>query len=258
MKGRVNTDQAPQAGECGPPGPQGEPGPQGDRGDDGDIGPRGDPGPKGDKGDTGNAGAKGDTGNVGPKGDTGNVGPKGDIGNTGPPGPAGSSATFKTILDSSGSHAAGRAAGTYGFGQGHPLALTGTPGTLYPLNTIFISAADYPTTDGKATTLRIRAQLFGNDVAPLAANQTFKIGLHPISRPAVSGAAGACIYTIGAPVANSQVTFTAPPVDAIMQGASAEFSLPADGHYVIGMVSSSVMIASSHVHISASLQMRNV
>jgi hypothetical protein len=38
---------------------------------------------------------------------------------------------------------------------------------------------------------------------------------------------------------------------------SADFALPADGHYVIGVVTTATVAASSHVHMSASLQLRN-
>jgi hypothetical protein len=162
-------------------------------------------------------------------------------------------ASYRTLLDSSGSHTAARVAGTYGFGHGDPLAITGT-GTLYPLNTIYIDSADYPTVNGLAAKLRIRCQLFVNDVAPTG---NFTIGLHPITRPATSGGAGLCIYTIGTAVTGSTFTITAPAVDSMNIGVGSDFALPANGHYVLGVVTTAAVAASSHLHLSASLQLRN-
>jgi hypothetical protein len=162
--------------------------------------------------------------------------------------------SYRSLLDCSGSHTAAKVAGTYGMGQGDALAVSGT-GTLYPLNTIYIAAADYPTVDGKTAKLRIRAQLHCNDVAPFTG--TFVIGLHPITRPATSGGAGLVIYTIGAAVSGSTLTFTNPAADSSNVAAGSDFALPADGHYVLAVVTNQTMAASAHVHVSALLQMRN-
>lgn len=161
---------------------------------------------------------------------------------------------YRTILDSSGSHTAARIAGTYGLAQGQPLAISGT-GTLYPINTIYIAAADYPTINGIATKLRIRAQCYTNDVAPTG---TYTFGLYPITRPATSGAAALCIFTLGTVVSGSNgAVFSTPAADSLLQAAGADFALPADGHYVIGMVQTGTVAASAHIHFSASLQIRN-
>jgi hypothetical protein len=162
-------------------------------------------------------------------------------------------ASYRTLLQSSGSHTAARAAGTYGMGQGDPLAVTGI-GILYPLNTIYIAAADYPTLDGVAAKLRVRARLYTNDVAPTG---NYTVGLHPITRPATSGGAGLCTYTIGAAVAGSTTTFTAPAADGLLNAVGFDLALPADGHYVLGVVTTATVATSAHVHISASLQLRN-
>lgn len=159
---------------------------------------------------------------------------------------------YRTLLDVSGSHTAARAAGTYGFGHGDPLAVSGT-GILYPLNSIYIAAADYPAIGGLAAKLRIRSQLYTNDVAPFTG--TFVIGLHPITRPGTSGGAGLCIYTIGSAVAGSTLTFTNPAADGLLNGVGSDFALPADGHYIIGCVTNAAMATSSHAHLSATLQL---
>ena len=161
---------------------------------------------------------------------------------------------YRTILDSTGSHIAGKGAGTYGVPQGNILAISGT-GTLFALNTIYIAAADYPAIDGKNAKLRVRCVLACNDVKPFTG--TFVIGLHPVTRPATSGGTGVCIYTIGAAVAGSTVTSTDPPADSLNNLAGADFALPADGFYVLGVVTNGTMATNSHCHISASLQIRN-
>jgi hypothetical protein len=146
-------------------------------------------------------------------------------------------------------------AGTYAIPAADPLAVSGT-GTLYAIPSIYIAAADYPISGGaKAPKLRVRAQLYVNDVALFTG--TFKVGLYPITRPATSGGAGLNIYTLGTVVAGSQVTFTNPAADSANAGASADFALPADGHYVLGVATSATVATSSHAHVSAQIQMHN-
>lgn len=162
-------------------------------------------------------------------------------------------ASYRSLLDVTGSHTAARVAGTYGFAQGQPLAITGT-GTLYALNVIYIASADYPTVNGLAPKLRLRAQIYVNDVAPTG---NFTIGLHPVTTPATSGGAGLRIYTIGTAVTGSTATVATPAADSMNILAGADFALPTDGHYVIGVVTTATVATSSHLHLSAILQMRN-
>jgi hypothetical protein len=162
-------------------------------------------------------------------------------------------ASYRTIMDSTGSHIAAKVAGTYGMAQGNPLAITGT-GTLYALNSIYIAAADFPTVNGLPPKLRVRAVIACNDVAP---GGNFTIGLHPITRPATSGGAGLCIYTIGAAVSGSGVLKATPAADSLNSLVGADFALPADGFYVLAVVTTATVATSAHVHISAALQLRN-
>ena len=162
-------------------------------------------------------------------------------------------ATYRTILQAASSFTAGQTANTYAMANGNPLAVTGT-GTLFPLAVIHIVSTDYPTV-GATTKLRIRAQLFTNDVAPTG---NFTFGLHPITRPATSGGAGVAIYTIGAAVSGSNgAVFTAPAADGLNTAVGSDFALPADGPYVIGVVTTATVAASAHIHMNAQLQMRN-
>ncbi len=160
---------------------------------------------------------------------------------------------YRSLLDCSGSHIAARVAGTYGMGQGQPIAISGT-GTLYPLNTIYIAAADYPSVGTLAAKLRIRAALYVNDVAPTG---NFTFALYPVTRPATSGGAGLVIFTLGSAVTGSAATIiTAPAADSSNVVVGSDFALPADGHYVIGVLTTATVAASSHLHMSALLQMR--
>ena len=165
----------------------------------------------------------------------------------------GPNSTYRTILNSTGSHIAARVAGTYGLGQGQPAAISGT-GTLYALNVIYIDSADYPTVDGLTTKLRVRANLAANDVAPTG---DYTFGLHPVTRPGTSGGAGLAIYTIGAAVAGSTAVVSAPAADSHTNAVSADFALPANGFYVLGFVSTATVAASAHLHVAMALQQRN-
>jgi hypothetical protein len=162
--------------------------------------------------------------------------------------------SYRTILDCTGSHTAAKVAGTYAMGQGDPLAVSGT-GTLYPINIISIKAADYPTVNGLAPKLRIRGQIAVNDVAPTG---NFTFGLYPVTRPATSGGAALCIYTLGTVVTGSNgATVSAPAADSHSDLVGSDFALPADGLYCIGVVTTATVATSSHLHLSATLQLRN-
>lgn len=162
------------------------------------------------------------------------------------------SAAYRTLLDSSGSHIAAKVAGTYGLGQGDPLAVSGT-GTLYPLNVIYIDAADYPAIGALAAKLRVRCIIEANDVAPTG---NFTIGLHAVTRPGTSGGAGLVIYTMAAAIAGSTATQNTPAADSQNIITGADFAVPATGFYVLGVVTTGTIATSAHVHISAQLQMR--
>jgi ubiquinone biosynthesis protein UbiJ len=163
-------------------------------------------------------------------------------------------ASYKTILQVAGSHTVAKVAGTYALGYGDPIAVSGT-GTLYPIGVIYISNSDYPMVNGVAPKLMIRAQLYGNDAAPTG-NYTF--GLYPVTRPGTSGGSGVDIYTLGTVVTGSNgATFIAPAADAMLQNQSADFAVPANGFYVIGVVTTSTVAANAHIQMTASLQYHN-
>lgn len=161
--------------------------------------------------------------------------------------------SYRTILDCSGSHIAARVAGTYGFAQGQPVAISGT-GTLYALDIIYIDPNDYPSAGGMTAKLRIRCSLMVNDVAPTG---NYTLGLHPVTRPGTSGGAGLNIMTLGAAVSGSTVTLNTPAADSINNIVGSDFAVPAAGHYCIGVVTTATVAASSHVHMSAALQLHH-
>jgi hypothetical protein len=160
---------------------------------------------------------------------------------------------YENLLQVGASHTAGAVAGTYGLGFGNVAAVSGT-GTLYQLGILHYVAADYPTTiDGLSPKLRIRAQVNCNDVAPTG---NFTFGMYPITRPATSGGAGLCIYTIGTVVSGSNgSTVSTPAADSQNSLVGSDFTPPADGQYIIAVVTTATVAASAHVHLNAILQM---
>jgi hypothetical protein len=123
------------------------------------------------------------------------------------------------------------------------------------MSIIAIAAADYPAIGTLPTLLRIRGQVACNDVAP---NSNFTFGLYPLNRPATSGGAGLCIYSVGTVVSGSNgATVSTPAADSHSNLVGADFALPADGLYVIGVVTTATIATSAHVHLNAQLQLRN-
>ncbi len=162
-------------------------------------------------------------------------------------------ASYRTLMDSTASHIAARVAGTYFLPQGNPAGITGT-GTLYAPNIMYIDPTDYPTMDALTTKLRVRGTVACNDVAPTG---TYTFGLHPVTRPATSGGAGLNIYTVGTAIVGSTILLSTPAADSINNVLGSDFAIPAAGHYVIGFVQTGTVAASSHMHMSFALQMRN-
>jgi hypothetical protein len=159
---------------------------------------------------------------------------------------------YQVIMRAGGSLTAGQVAGTYGLAATNALVLVAT-GTLYPINIIHILSADYPSIDGLTPKLRLKLQLYTNDVAPTG---NYTIGLYPISRPGISGGAGICIYTYGTVVTGSNgASYTTPAADSAGYSAGSDFALPPDGAYAIALVTTATVAANSHIHIQAELQL---
>ena len=163
-------------------------------------------------------------------------------------------ASYQVLFDREGSHTAARAAGTYGVPNGGVLPITGVA-TAATWGAFYFDPADYPTINGINTKLRVRAQLTVNDAAPVA---SFTFGLYPVTKPAASGAAGLNSYALGAVVAGSNgAVITLPAIRALVNAVGADFVVPVAGHYVLGVVTSAAIAASSHLFMGAQLQLRN-
>jgi hypothetical protein len=107
---------------------------------------------------------------------------------------------------------------------------------------------------GLTRKLRVRAQVLPNATAPGII--TYTVGLHNVS--ASAGGADVKSYTLAAAVSGSTVAFVNPTASTPAQNVSGDFAVPADGYYVLGVVTSAAVANNSAVHISAQLQVRNV
>jgi hypothetical protein len=163
---------------------------------------------------------------------------------------------YRTILTADAVAGADRGAGTYllksySFG----LLLSGEdvnlPSSVPPL--IYFDDADY-TVSGLTQKLRLRAQIRPNATAP--GTITYTVGLHNVT--AGAGGADALSYTLASAVSGSTVAFVNPSASTPAQNATSDFTIPADGYYVLGVVTSAAVANNSAVHISAQLQTRNV
>jgi hypothetical protein len=160
--------------------------------------------------------------------------------------------SYRMIAQATGSHIAAKVAGTYMFGCGDPLAVSGT-GILYPVMLIPIYAADLPTVNSITTKLRIRTIVSVNAVAPTG---NFTVGLYPVTSGA--GGTGVKIYTVGSLVTGSaSPTVMAPAASSMTSVVGSDFALPADGIYCMAVVTTATIATSSLVHINSILQMRN-
>lgn len=116
---------------------------------------------------------------------------------------------------------------------------------------IYFDDADY-TVASKTQKLRVRAQIACNATAPAI---TFTVGLYPVT---VAGGADTLTFTLGTVVAGSTVAFASPSASTIAQSNSGDLTIPSDGAYAFGFVTSGVPAANSASLISAQLQTRNV
>lgn len=111
--------------------------------------------------------------------------------------------------------------------------------------------ADYEVA-GKTQKLRLRAQMAINATKPLI---KFTYGLYPIT---VAGAANELVVTLGSVVSGSTVEFNEPAASTITSKESGDFTIPADGAYILGAVTSAKLTASAATKASLQLQTRSV
>lgn len=159
--------------------------------------------------------------------------------------------TYKTLLNVGSITTAGLVAGTYELFWGLLTVVSGGVG-LGALPLIYFDDADY-TVSGLTQKLRVSAQVLPNSVAPGTISFTF--GLYPVT---VAGAATAINYTLGTLVPSSTAVIANPTASTPARGVSSDFTVPADGYYALGVVTSATIAATSVQALNATLQVRNV
>lgn len=122
-------------------------------------------------------------------------------------------------------------------------------GSVGSLGVFYLDPADWP--GGVIKKLRLTNLVIANATAPVA---SFTVGLYPVSAPA--GGAAAVSVTLGAVVAGSTAAVATPAASTLTKVDSAEFDCPAAGYYVICVVISAAMAASSAASVRGTLQAR--
>jgi hypothetical protein len=164
-------------------------------------------------------------------------------------------AHYNTIRECAGAVTANASTGNYylSLQANQQVVASGVSSTVQPA-TIYINSADYPTIAGLTPKLRITVRLMTNATAP---SGTFTFGLYPITN--TGGAGGTKNTTLGTVVSGSTGASQATPtLSTNYHLESSDFSIPANGHYVIGLAYSGTTLASSYTQMNADLQYRYV
>lgn len=148
-----------------------------------------------------------------------------------------------------------KAAGTYFLGNlFEPLASGGEviATSEYRANPpyFYFDDADFAVA-GKTLKMRLRAQAAVNATKPTI---KFTFGLYPVT---VAGGAGVLTVTLGTVVSGSTVEINEPAASTVSQANSGDFTVPVDGAYALGVVTSNTMTVNSAVLMSAQLQIRS-
>jgi hypothetical protein len=131
-------------------------------------------------------------------------------------------------------------------------ATTVGSGDVPAIPLIYFDDADY-TVGSKTTKLRLRAQVNTNATAWSSVTATF--GLYPVT---FAGAADTLTITLGTVVSGSTVAIANPSASTTNQGNSGDFTIPSDGQYCIGVVTSATLTNNAAALLTAQLQTRNV
>jgi hypothetical protein len=149
------------------------------------------------------------------------------------------------------------AAGTYILGSG---SATGAPKTSG--SNLITSPAEVPPffqfakadyeVGGKTQKLRLRAQVTTNATKP-----TFKytFGLYPFT---TAGGGTELVVTLGTVVSGSTVEFNEPPPSTVTSKETSDFTIPADGAYCLGVVTSAKLNGGTAAMLGAELQTRSI
>jgi hypothetical protein len=115
---------------------------------------------------------------------------------------------------------------------------------------ISLNKADYEV-GGKTQKLRLRAQVMSNATK---ATIKYTFGLYPLT---LEGSGVELKAVLGTVVAGSTVEISEPAASTITGAAGADFSIPADGAYCLGFVTSAKLNANQSSFLQAQLQTRN-
>lgn len=164
---------------------------------------------------------------------------------------------YREIYRASGHAGLDLAAGTYMLGTKNDFdpnmikSGTETSSSIVPFPLFYFDNADYEVS-GKTLKLRLRAQVAANATKPTI---KFTVGLYPIT---VAGTADLLTVTLGTVVSGSTVEFNEPAASTVTQKEATDFTVPADGAYALGVVTSGTLTNNSYAFVSAQLQVRNV
>lgn len=116
---------------------------------------------------------------------------------------------------------------------------------------IYFDDADFSVT-GLTQKLRLRAQIAVNATKPTL---KFTFGMYPLT---VAGGADSLKITLGTVVSGSTVEINEPAASTIASGTSSEFTIPSDGAYGLGVVTSGTQTNNNACLFSTQLQTRSI
>lgn len=148
----------------------------------------------------------------------------------------------------------GALAGSDPVASGGSTYISGATTYYAPVNfhPIYFDDADY-TVGSLTQKLRLRAQVSANATAWSSVTATF--GLYPLT---FAGTTDQLSITLGTVVSGSTVALANPGASATAQGNSGDFTIPSDGLYGIGFVTSATLTNNNMSLLTAQLQTRSV
>jgi hypothetical protein len=158
---------------------------------------------------------------------------------------------YRTISSAFSAYIPGATAGVYSFGiAAGGLVLSGTTSSVL-IQSLSFAAADYAVS-GLTAKGRLRCSILANATAPAI---TFTFGLYPVT---CAGSAGLSQLTLGTVVTGSTAVITTPPASTPTQAVGSDFTLPADGVYVLGAALSGTVAANAFGQVSARFDIHHV
>jgi hypothetical protein len=162
---------------------------------------------------------------------------------------------YQTIFRADGRFADAAAGGTYMLRNSGTTLVTSTTAIATPgyVPTFQFRTADYTAT-GMTQKLRVLMQIATNSVS--VGTVTFTAGLYPVT---VAGAASNITYTLGTVTPNSNLNpIVNPGTSTFTNQDSGDFTIPADGAYTLGVVTSGAQTTTAVPIVNVWLQIRNV